>query len=61
MSVEENKASVRRVYEEVWNKGNMKVVPELVSPDYYFKNVQGEFKGAFCSSSSLYHYEAQLC
>ena len=45
MSVEENKASVRRVYEEVWNKGNMEVVPELVSPDYYFKNVQGEFKG----------------
>ena len=45
MSVEENKASVRRVYEEVWNKGNMEIVPELVSPDYYFRNVQGEFKG----------------
>ena len=34
MSTEENKAIVRRVYEEAINRGNMAVVDELVSPDY---------------------------
>jgi len=34
MSTEENKANVRRVYEEAINQGNMAVVDELVSPDY---------------------------
>ena len=32
MSVEENKASVRRLAEEVVKKGNMSVVPELIAP-----------------------------
>ena len=34
MSTEENKASLRRVYEEAINRGNMAVVDELVGPDY---------------------------
>src|SRR6266446_5250360 len=34
MSTEENKAKVRRVYEEALNQGNMAVVDELVSPNY---------------------------
>jgi predicted ester cyclase len=34
MSVEENKATLTRLYDEVWNEGNLSVVPEFVSPDY---------------------------
>ena len=31
---EESKALVRRLIEEAWNKGNLAVVDELLSPDY---------------------------
>jgi predicted ester cyclase len=34
MSIEENKAIVRRMYEEVWNKGNVAAVDELFAPNY---------------------------
>jgi steroid delta-isomerase-like uncharacterized protein len=34
MSVEENKAIVRRWYEEFWNAGNIEVADELLHPDY---------------------------
>ena len=30
---EENKASLRRVIDEIWNKGNMSVVDELIGSD----------------------------
>ena len=36
MSTEENKATVRRLYEEVINRGNLAVVDELVSPNHVF-------------------------
>lgn len=45
MSVEENKATLRRVFEEVWNKGNLELIPELVAPDYVHRATQAEFKG----------------
>ena len=32
MSIEDNKAIARRLYEEVWNTGNIAVVDELVAP-----------------------------
>ncbi len=38
LSVEENKAVIRRIYEEVLNKGNLGVIDRLCSPkvvDYY--------------------------
>jgi steroid delta-isomerase-like uncharacterized protein len=34
MSNEDNKALVRRFFEEVWNKGNLNVIDELDSPNY---------------------------
>ncbi len=34
MSVEENKALVRRWSEELWSQGNLAVVDAIVSPDY---------------------------
>src|SRR5512139_1481926 len=45
MSVEQNKATERRLYDEVWNKGNMSIVPELVSPEYLYRGPSGDFKG----------------
>jgi len=31
---EQNKAAMRRMYEEVWNQGNFETFEELISPDY---------------------------
>jgi len=45
MSTEKNKAVIRRVVEEVFNKGDMSVVPEFIAPDYVYHSPFGEFKG----------------
>ncbi len=34
MAAEENKALVRRAFEEGWNAGNLEVFDEVTSPDY---------------------------
>ena len=34
MSVEENKAAVRRLIDEAWNKGNLDVIDDVLSPEY---------------------------
>ena len=31
---EQNKTNVRRLFEEVWNKGQMQVTDELIAPTY---------------------------
>ena len=36
MSIEENKALVHRLIEEVWNQGNLAVFDELYAPDFLF-------------------------
>lgn len=41
MSIEENKAAMRRVFEESLNKGNLEVIPELIAPDYKFRSPLG--------------------
>ena len=46
MSVEENKASARRVIEEVFNKRNLTVTDELIDPTYIYHVPGGiDFKG----------------
>lgn len=42
MSVEENKATLKRMYDEVWNKGNLSIASEVASPDYHY----GDYKGS---------------
>jgi len=41
MSVEENKANQRRVWEEVFNKGNLEIIPEFFAPGYTFHSPLG--------------------
>ncbi len=43
MSVKQNKAALERIYDEIWNKGNMSVLPELISPEYH--TTAGDYKG----------------
>jgi steroid delta-isomerase-like uncharacterized protein len=31
---EQNKTAVRRLFEELWNKGNLQVADELIAPNY---------------------------
>jgi len=45
MSVEENKAVVRRLIEEAYNKGNLAVIDEYTSADFIFRSGQQEAKG----------------
>jgi hypothetical protein len=37
MSAEENKAIVRRHFDEVWNKGNLAIVDEIYAPDISYQ------------------------
>ena len=30
----QNKATMRRIYEEIWNQGNFEVLDDIISPDY---------------------------
>ena len=41
MSIEENKAVMRRILEEIYNKGNVSVADELVSPEYNYDHEGG--------------------
>ncbi len=45
MSVEKNKATLRRVAEEVFNKGNLSIIPELIASDYIYHSPLGDYKG----------------
>ncbi len=45
MSVEENKAMVRRIIEEAVNKGNLAVIDEIMAPNYVYHFPGMEIKG----------------
>ncbi len=42
MSVEENKAVVRRLIEEGINKGNLEIFPEIYTPDFVLHGPDGQ-------------------
>ena len=45
MSVEENKTVVRRILEEIWNKGNLALIPEVYDPGFIWHTLRGDIKG----------------
>ena len=46
MSVEEtNKAGQRRVWEEIFNKGNLAIIPELIATNWVEHTPLGDIKG----------------
>jgi predicted ester cyclase len=45
MSVERNKATLKRIYDEIWNNGNLSAIPDLVSPDFFTRGLHKDFKG----------------
>ena len=45
MSAEENKATVRRVIEEIVNKGNLEVADEVFASDYVYHSLMEDIKG----------------
>ena len=45
MGVEENKEVVRRFVDEVFNKGDFSVIPDLISPDYLMNAPAGKIEG----------------
>jgi steroid delta-isomerase-like uncharacterized protein len=46
VSVEQNKAALKRIIEEVWNKGDMSAVADLIAPSYVYHSPMGmDFRG----------------
>lgn len=45
MSVEANKKTLYRSFNEIWNNRNFSLIPELISPDYVGTNARGVSKG----------------
>jgi predicted ester cyclase len=56
MSVEQNKENVRRLVEELYNKGNPSVLPELLAPSYV-NHANPDAKGVegITQSWAIYH------
>ncbi len=42
MSIDHNKALVRRYWEEVWNQGKLDLIPELLHPNYILREPSAE-------------------
>lgn len=45
MSVEENKENIRRHVEEIWHKGDLSVVEELIAPNYVVHSEGDDING----------------
>lgn len=56
MSTEDNKALVRRVFEEVLNQGNLALIDELYSPDYVEHTPSGPVHGTEAYKQYLMTY-----
>jgi steroid delta-isomerase-like uncharacterized protein len=42
MSVEQNKAVIRRIAEEIWNKGNLAIAAQIYPSNYVFHDPSGQ-------------------
>jgi steroid delta-isomerase-like uncharacterized protein len=40
-----NKENIRRHVDEVWNKGNLAIIPELIAANYSYTAANQEYKG----------------
>ena len=45
MGIAENKIACKRLYEEVWNQGNLSIIPEVISPNHVAYTTQGPSTG----------------
>lgn len=45
MSVEENRAIVRRYLEEIWNQGDLETADEILAPTFVFRGVARTIEG----------------
>lgn len=41
MSTSKNKTNIRRHVDEIWNKGNLDIIPELIAPNYVVHSLTG--------------------
>jgi steroid delta-isomerase-like uncharacterized protein len=57
MSIEQNKAVARRLFEEVWNSKNLAVLDELAGPNFVFHNSVQTLYGpeGFKQFATTYH------
>ena len=46
VSASENKATVRRVFDEIFNQGKLSVVDDLIAPDYVLHDPRGFLEGS---------------
>jgi hypothetical protein len=53
MTAQDNKALVRRIFEEIWNQGNLARVDELFVPEHVGYDQTGPFHGLQCPFSSI--------
>ena len=50
MSLEKNKAIARRFQEEVWGKGNLDLIDELLAPDFVDHSLPATMDSSFAGA-----------
>ena len=50
MSLEKNKAIARRYQEEVWGKGNLDLIDELLAPDFVDHSLPATMDSSFAGA-----------
>jgi len=53
MGIEENKAIIKRYFDEVYNEGNLDVIDEIISPDFEYHSPIGGYKGSEAMKQNL--------
>ncbi|NOZ28127.1 MAG: ester cyclase [Chloroflexi bacterium] len=60
MSVEQNKALLRRGLLDMWSTGDLSILEELIAPDYVMHDVAGDFRGIEAYKQFLNLYRGAL-